>query len=139
MHKTYIGLIKKLNANQIFVYGQNTEGRNGKGSAFTAMKFGAQYGKIGYIGNTYGIVTKNLRKKIHPSVSKSFIIEQIEKLYEFAKINNDKEFLVAYSGTKPNLNGYSNLEMAEMFACVEIPANFVFEETFYKLICSIVK
>jgi hypothetical protein len=137
IHKTYTGFINSLKPNQIFVYGQNTEGRNGKGAALKAMSFGAVYGKIGYVGKTYGIVTKDLRKRIHPSVSKEFIITQINELYYFALNNPDKEFLVAYSGIKPNLNGYSNLEMAEMFTQRTIPSNFVFEENFYKLICNI--
>ena len=44
--KTYTGMIDKLNENQIFVFGSNTEGRHGKGSALKAKNnFGAIYGK----------------------------------------------------------------------------------------------
>ena len=44
--KTYTGIIEKLEPNQIFVFGSNTEGRHGKGAAKIARdKFGAIYGQ----------------------------------------------------------------------------------------------
>ena len=42
---TYSGTITRLEQNQIFVFGSNTQGRHGKGAALTARtKFGAIYG-----------------------------------------------------------------------------------------------
>ena len=41
---------------------------------------------------------------------------------------------VAYAGSGANLNGYSNEEMAEMFASSPIPSNIVFEAGFNELV-----
>ena len=134
--KTYSGMITSLKPNQIFVFGSNTQGRHGKGAALTAKnKFGAVYGQSeGPQGQSYAIITKDLTKKTHPSRTPEQVKEQIHNLYEYARQNPDKEFLVAYSGTGANLNAYSNQEMADMFASESIPNNIVFEEGFDKLI-----
>lgn len=133
--KTYKGLIKNLERNQVLVFGGNTEYRHGKGNALLAVKIaGAKYGKGGAQGKSYCIITKNLKKKKHPSIDKEFIILQIGELYDFAKRYWNLEFIVAYSGLGVNLNGYSNQEMADMFSSFEIPENIIFEENFYKLI-----
>lgn len=137
--KTYKGFIRKLEPNQIFVFGSNTQGIHGAGAALCAYKhFGAVFGQSkGLMGQSYGIITKDLRKPINEqyrSVSKEKIIKQIGILYDYAKENNDKEFLIAYSGTGFNLNGYSNQEMVDMFSAFPIPDNIVFEEEFYKLL-----
>lgn len=136
--KVYKGKIKSIKPYQIFVFGSNSDGRHGKGSAlFARQKCGAIYGQAkGLQGNSYAIITKDLTKYVHPSISKEFIIEQIKELYEFA-ISEDGlkyEFIVAYSGIKENLNGYSCQDMSDMFSTYKIPNNFVFEENFYKLL-----
>lgn len=136
--KTYKGKIIKLENNGIFVFGSNTQGRHGKGAAKIAKDiFGAVYGQsFGLQGNSFAIITKDLRKKTHPSISKSLIRSQILYLYLFAEQNKDKDFYIAYSGTRVNLNGYSNLEMAKMFSIkgIKIPENIIFEEEFSKLL-----
>ena len=136
--KTYTGLVNSLQDNQIFVFGSNTQGKHGAGAARTARdKFGAIYGQAeGLQGQSYAIITKDLTKddKKNPSRTKEQIIEQIHKLYEFARQNPNKEFLVAYSSTGRNLNYYSNEEMASMFASEPIPNNIVFEEGFNILV-----
>ena len=134
--RTYKNEATKLKSNQIFVFGSNTQGRHGKGSALVAkLYFGAIYGKAyGLQGQSYAIVTKDLTKKSHPSVSVLSIIEQIKKLYEFAEKNTELDFIIAYSGIKVNLNGFSNQEMADMFSEIKIPKNIVFEYEFSKLI-----
>jgi hypothetical protein len=136
MNKTYNGQIESLTEKQIFVFGSNTQGRHGKGSALIAkQKFGAIYGQAeGLQGQSYAIVTKDLTKKEHPSILVSSIKEQIILLYYYAEKQPDLEFFVAYNGNKINLNGYSNKEMASMFALTQIPTNIVFEEGFYQLI-----
>jgi len=133
--KTYKGNILKLKPNQIFVFGSNTQGRHGKGAALKAKeRFGAIYGQAyGLQGQSYAIVTKDLTTYKHPSISSEHIINQIKKLYLFAEENRNLEFLVAYSGTKINLNGYSNQEMFDMFFTLEPPKNIVFEYEFSKL------
>jgi hypothetical protein len=134
--KTYKGLIQKLEPNQIFVFGSNTQGIHGAGAAAVAAKlFGAKFGQSkGPQGKSYAICTKDLTKDKHPSISKKDIIQQIKDLYFYAEKHPKLEFLVAYSATGKNLNYYSSEEMAEMFACKKPPANIIFEEGFAKLI-----
>ena len=123
--KTYKGLINKLEKDQIFVFGSNTEGRHGNGTAKIAVKnYGAKYGQgHGLQGNSYGLVTKNLKKsyydkinnkifnKVGPrSLEEEDIKINIKKLYEFAELNNDKEFFIAYTSKGINLKGYSVLK-----------------------------
>lgn len=134
--KTYKGKIQKLKNNQIFVFGSNNEGRHGKGSALLAYKkFGAIYGvEAGPMGQCFAIVTKDLKKKKHPSIEKYIIEFQIKTLYKYAKVKNNYEFIIAYTGSGTNLNGYSPKEMAEMFSKYSIPENIIFEEEFSKLL-----
>lgn len=129
-------MIQNLAPNQVFVFGSNTQGKHGKGAALTAKnKFGAIYGQAeGPQGQSYAIITKDLTKNTHPSRTPEQIKEQIHNLYEYARENPDKEFLVAYSGNGTNLNAYSNQEMADMFGSEPIPNNIVFEQEFNKLI-----
>lgn len=134
--RTYKGKITELPLNGVYVFGANTQHRNGKGAALKAMEFGAVNGKGGHQGNTYAIVTKDLTKYKHPSISKQYIIEQIKELYIYAIDNIDMDFYIAYSGVGTNLNNYTPIEMAEMFISSEIPSNIVFEEEFYNLIRS---
>ena len=142
MMKTYKGKITKIKPYQIFVFGSNCAGRHGKGSAlFAKQKCGAIYGQAsGLQGNSYAIITKDLTKSVHPSISKEFIIEQIQELYDFAKSEDGikYDFIVAYSGTEINLNNYTNQEMADMFSSYSIPNNFVFEYEFSKLLNKII-
>jgi hypothetical protein len=132
--KTYKGLINKLEKNQIFVFGANFSGIHGAGSAKAALQFGAIYGKLGYVGQTWSIVTKDLKKYVHPSVSVDVIVAQIKELYIFAENHKELDFMIAYSGSGTNLNGYTPKQMAEMFSQFVIPENIVFEEEFSKLL-----
>ncbi len=137
MRRTYRGVITDLPDNGIFVFGANTEGRHGLGAAKTAKeKFGAVYSRTGLVNKSYGIITKDLNRKFHPSVSKEFIINQIESLYTLAIITPEKDYYVAYQGVGKNLNAYSPQEMADMFreAMFVIPENIIFEEEFSKLL-----
>ena len=136
--KTYSGLIHYLNDSQIFVFGSNTQGRHGKGAALTArLRFGAIYGKPeGIQGKSFAIITKDLTKKTHPSRTKLQVISQINKLYEYATLHPDKEFIVAYKCGDHNLNAYSSEDMAKMFASRDIPSNIVFDRLFYELVKS---
>jgi len=132
--RTYTGIIKKLDPNQVFVFGANTQFRHGKGAALQSLKFGAVYGEGGYNGQTYAIVTKDLTKSSHPSISVDQIESEIKCLYEFANTNKELDFMIAYSGSGKNLNSYTPVEMANMFNCSYIPINIVFEYEFSKLI-----
>jgi len=133
---TYKGFITKLPNNGIFVFGSNPQGRHGKGAALTARRlFGAKYGQgKGLMGQSYGIITKDLTKSKHPSISSSDIKQQIKALYNYADANLHLQFYIIYSGKGNNLNGYTNQQMADMFSCTTIPVNIVFEEEFAKLL-----
>lgn len=134
--KTYSGDIVQLKENQIFVFGSNTQGRHGKGAAlFAKQNCGAIYGQArGLQGQSYAIVTKDLTQLFHPSVPVISILIEIDRLYTFAKLTPEKEFLIAYKGNVTTLNGYSPLEMSKMFFVFsDIPSNIIFEESFYNL------
>ena len=135
---TFEGYLKELPDYAVFVFGSNTEGRHGKGAAKTAVeKFDATYGQaFGPQGNSFAIITKDLTKTEHPSVSRDKIVSQIVYFYLYAMQNSGKKFFVAYSGHGKNLNGYSNKEMAAMFSVmgVLIPDNVYFEEKFAELV-----
>ena len=139
--KTYSGKIESLKPNQIFVFGSN-EGSSkgdaathGAGAAKLAKdKFGAVQGQTrGIQGQSYAIVTKKFYD-VKRSSSPEEITREIKSLYDYARNNPDKEFLVSdYS--ESNLNGYSGQEMGDMFSNVgPIPSNIIFNENFEKLI-----
>ena len=122
-------------ANTIFVFGSNPEGRHGAGAAKVAReKFGAIYGQgEGLQGNAYALPTKDLRVKENNSlrsISEGQIIESIKKLYDTARQNPDKQFKIAYRNTATaSLNGYTGLEMIDMFLKAgSIPSNIVFSK-----------
>lgn len=122
-------------ANTIFVFGSNPEGRHGAGAAKIAREqFGAIYGQgEGLQGNAYALPTKDLRVKENRglrSISEAQIVENIKKLYETARQNPDKQFKIAYRNTnKASLNGYTGLEMIDMFLKAgSIPTNIVFSK-----------
>lgn len=138
--KTYSGFVTYLHENQIFVFGSNTQGRHGKGAALTAkVKFGAIYGNPeGIQGKSFAIITKDLTKSTHPSRTTAQIIDQIDKLYKYATLHPDKEFIIAYKCGDNNLNAYSSRDMAKMFASRYIPSNIVFDKDFYELVKSFI-
>lgn len=140
--KTYKGLVKNLEPHQIFVFGSNPEGIHGAGAAKVAKDYyGAILGKgRGLMGRSYGLVTKNLSKGFFEketgitydlagerSVSKTQILLNIIELYLYASANTQLEFMVAYTPA-PNLNGYTPIEMAELFLSVPVPNNIVLNE-----------
>src|SRR3972149_3421429 len=106
--KTYKGLIHKLLPHQIFVFGSNVEGKHGAGNALVARTlFGAQYGQPrGLQGQSYGIVTTDLRVKQRPSVPTNKIRSEICELYRFAKDRPSLQFFVAYSTEGGLLSGF---------------------------------
>jgi hypothetical protein len=139
--KTYSGRITSLKPNQIFVFGSNEGGSQGQapthgaGAAKLAKdKFGAIQGQSrGLQGQSYAIITKKFYD-VKRSSTPEEITTEIKALYDYARNNPDKEFLVSdYSET--NLNGYSGQEMADMFSNAgPIPSNIVFNENFEKLV-----
>ena len=123
-------------ANTVFVFGSNPEGRHGAGAAKVAREqFGAIYGQgEGLQGNAYALPTKDLRVKENNglrSISPKQIIEGIKKMYEVARQNPDKQFKVAYTNglNETTLNGYTGREMIQMFKDAgPIPSNVMFSK-----------
>ena len=89
--------------------------------------------KLSDSGKAWGMTTVTSPGKKRSKTPQE-ITEGIKKLYEYAKQNPTKEFLISdYSET--NLNGYTGQEMADMFVNAgTIPSNIVFNENFDKLI-----
>lgn len=121
--------------NTIFVFGSNPEGRHGAGAAKVAREqFGAKYGQgEGLQGSAYALPTKDLRVKNNNSlrsIDEKTIISSIRKLYQVAKQNPTKKFKIGYRNTTDrSLNGYTGLEMIEMFNQAGItPSNIVFSK-----------
>lgn len=138
---TYTGEIISLKENEIFVFGSNEgsskggQPTHGKGNAKVARdKFGAIQGQPrGLQGQSYGIVTKKFWDVLKSS-SPEEIKREIERLYQFATNNPDKILKVAYMGGSEVVgnSGYTNAELASMFAAFSIPSNVQFEIEFAK-------
>lgn len=107
-------MIKRLDKNQVFVFGSNRQGRHGKGAALTAKnKFGAIYGQAkGLQGQSYAIVTKELRSNYNP-VTLDEIKEGIDNFIIFAKENTDLTFYVVEIGC--NLAYFTVEQIAPLF------------------------
>jgi len=106
--------IKELKENEIFVFGSNRQGRHGKGAALTARnKFGAIYGQSeGLQGQSYAIITKELRKEYQP-VSLGEIKLGVDTFLQFAKDNKHLTFYVVELGC--NLAYFTVEEIAPLF------------------------
>lgn len=144
------GNIESMTGNNIFVFGSNPSGIHGAGAAKAAMNFGAEYGNgRGLQGNTYALVTKNLKAGYYEestgitydvqgerSVSPEQISQNIDELYECARNNPNLKFFITYQkdpNTK-NLNGYSDEEMFDLFVDnKDVPDNIRFHESFKAL------
>ena len=142
--------ITSMTGNNIFVYGANPEFKNGAGAALTARNFGAKPygGGRGIVGNTYGLITKNLtpgfleketgivyQRYGRRSVSKNMISDNIDELYQCAIQNPHLKFFLAFKNTGQNLNGYSNKEIWELFTRNKtVPSNIRFHNSFRDLL-----
>ena len=106
--------IVKLDKNEVMVFGANTQGRHGKGAALTARnKFGAIYGQSkGLQGQSYAIVTKELRKDYDP-VTLDEIKQGIDNFIIFTKENTHLTFYVVELGC--NLAYFTVEEIAPLF------------------------
>lgn len=144
-------IINSLKDNEVFVFGSNPQGIHGAGGAKAAITFGAKFGTgRGLMGKSYGLVTKNLNagftekstgityhKEGYCSVSKEQIRTNIDELYEYAKQNPSKNFLITFQyetwpngSPKKSLNGYTSEEMFQMFVRPDIPSNIVFHNSY---------
>lgn len=139
--KTYKGFIpNNLPGHIICGFGSNPEGRHGAGTALICMNHhGAKHGLgSGLQGNSWAIITTDLTNRRRPNVGKSFIISEIKKMYDWFSlpVNAAFECWVMYTtlDNRPNLSGFTNQELADMFSVHPIPANVVFEEGFATLL-----
>jgi hypothetical protein len=121
--------ITKLEPNEIFVFGSNTQGRHGKGAAKQAVSFGAKYGNPeGYQGNCYAIITKDLTSQ--DKYPLHWIKEGIVNFLRDVNNTPSYTFLVTKIGC--GLGGYSVSEIAELFYGLDIPSNVVLPKEFHK-------
>jgi hypothetical protein len=119
--------ITKLEPNQVFVYGSNSAGVHGAGAARQALKFGAKYGKVGFVGQSYGLNTKD--KGIN-TLPLSTIKDNIEALLDIVKQYPEKEWLLTKIGC--GLAGYSIPEIASLFIdFLPLPKNLIVPQEFY--------
>lgn len=102
--------ITHLQPNQVFVYGSNRSGIHGAGAARQALTFGAQYGKTGLVGQTYGLSTKDEKIETLPI---SEIKKEVELFLQIVKQNPHLHFLVTKVGT--GLAGFKINEIAPLF------------------------
>lgn len=139
--------LTEMNENEIFVFGSNPEGRHGAGAAKSALKFGAMENQgRGLMGNSYGLVTKNLKAGYTEestgitydragvkSLTKKQIKDNIKELYECAQNNQNLKFIISYkvNPDEKNLNGYSDLEIVNMFEeAGNPPDNIIFHNSY---------
>lgn len=112
----------------IFVFGSNREGCHGKGAALYAkLHHGAINGQAtGMQGNSYAIVTKELRKD-HPRVDLDEVKIGVDIFLDFAKKNPQLTFTVTEIGC--GLAGFSPAQIAPLFRFrsdnVELPEDFL--------------
>jgi hypothetical protein len=139
-----------MTGDNIFVYGANPEFRNGAGAALVARNFGATPygGGRGIVGNTYGLITKNLKPNFYEkatgityekagarSISPEMLCSNIDELYQCALDNPEKVFFVAMMNNDYNLNGYSSKELWRFFTDKKnVPHNIRFHSSFRKLV-----
>jgi hypothetical protein len=143
-------IITSMTGNNIFVYGANPEFRNGAGAAKAARNFGAKAygGGRCIVGNTFGLITKNIKagfkekstgivyeKQGYRSVSPDQISDNIAELYECANNNPELKFFITYKLDDKNLNGYSGREMWYLFTLnKDVPSNMRFHNSFKNVI-----
>lgn len=120
-------LIQKLEPNEIFVFGSNTAGRHGKGTAKQALlQFGAKYGQgEGLQGQSYALPTKDDYIKTLPLEA---IEHHIGKFINVARHHPEKTFLMTPIGC--GLAGYKPHQIKQLLAKFDLPANIVLPKVF---------
>ncbi len=123
--------IKRLEDNQVFVFGSNLSGRHGKGAAKTALGWGAKWGQAkGLQGKTYGIPTKDASVRKTLSVNEISIF--VNEFILFAIQNPQLTFLVTEIGC--GLAGLKPKEIAPLFKnTINIENIYLPEKFWHKL------
>lgn len=126
--------------NTIFVYGANEAGIHGAGAALEAHKqYGAQMGKVGLVGRSFGICTKDKNlKTLNPKEIENYICN----FFKIAEQHHDRIFLVTKVGC--GLAGYAVQDIAPMFKKfyrnyphknIILPYDFIYDRTDYYAAC----
>lgn len=104
--------IDKLEDNEVFVFGSNTEGMHAGGAARMAMNWGAIYGKaFGLQGKTFAIPTVDYTRSGKMSIDE--IKKYVDEFLDFTIKNKDKKFLVTEIGC--GIAGFKVSEIAPLF------------------------
>lgn len=104
--------IDKLEDDEVFVFGSNTEGMHAGGAARMAMNWGAVYGKaFGLQGKTFAIPTVDYTRSGKMSVDE--IKKYVDEFLDFTVKNKDKKFLVTEIGC--GIAGFKVSEIAPLF------------------------
>lgn len=128
MNRVTSNEIKKLESNQIFVFGSNEGGKHGKGAAKTALTWGAKWGQAkGLQGRTYGIPTKD--SSIRRTLSVNEIKPYVDEFISFAISRPDLIFLVTEIGC--GLAGHKPKDIAPLFKDAVDVVNIHLPERFW--------
>jgi hypothetical protein len=121
--------IKKLESNEVFVFGSNVAGKHGAGGARMAMQlFGARYSEgIGRTGQCYAIPTKD--RAIEPLTVKQ-IKPYVVEFLQYAKEHPELRFLLTDVGC--GLAGNDPSDIAPLFK--KHSPNVILPEAFYELL-----
>lgn len=104
--------IDKLEDDEVFVFGSNTEGMHAGGAARMAMNLGAVYGKaFGLQGKTFAIPTVDYTRSGKMSIDE--IKKYVDEFLDFTIKNKDKKFLVTEIGC--GIAGFKVSEIAPLF------------------------
>ncbi|WP_286033120.1 A1S_2505 family phage non-structural protein [Brachyspira pilosicoli] len=104
--------IDKLEDNEVFVFGSNTEGMHAGGAARMAMNWGAVYGKaFGLQGKTFAIPTVDYTRSGKMSIDE--IKKYVDEFLDFTIKNKDKKILVTEIGC--GIAGFKVSEIAPLF------------------------
>lgn len=96
----------------VFVYGANQAGRHGAGAARVALiAYGAEYGKIGWVGQSYGIPTKDHQLKTLPVET---IRKEVSAFLDDVRDHPEYEFVLTRIGC--GLAGYRDEDIAPLFS-----------------------
>ncbi len=105
----------------VFVYGANAAGRHGAGAARTARAlYGAVYGQHGFVGRSYGLVTKDAQLR---SVSLTLLRTNVRFALTFMDAMPERRFLWTRVGC--GLAGFTDAQLVECLDLQRIPENVV--------------
>ena len=118
--------ITTLQANEVFVFGSNLQGRHGGGAARAAhTHFGAIWGQgVGLQGQSYAIPT------MHGGVDA--IAPYVQEFIDFAAAHPELHFLVTRIGC--GIAGFTEEEMAPLFRGALTHTNISLPESFYRIL-----